>query len=548
MKRTFAVALCVMLLFGMLPLGVGAQEEDQPFSVREMVMQQAHDSYYRSRATAGRSSFHGSCGLMVSHQLYNLGINKRCIIFDGNDQYDYYSGLETTTGGYYINTYPSEGYTLEEALLAVSDNGKRDVRNVLVGFQWTNTEAGYRYGHAVLINGIVGGLVYFVESFDSALGGTEGSIISCSIKEFVKYYDKWTQFEGLVHFGMGTYHDVCPNVSTDLTVQTRFPTILRSEPAVVGQQDCVRLRSVAAGERLRATAIYEAERAYYYRVETNDGYGFVPAGAVSLLQVNTQGLTVSGFELSGQLEPGTVPAFAGMVSAAYGSVSAVEVCITDAQGQLVRRELADTQTGIAQLSALRQKLFFELLEPGTYQVDIYASRACPVVVGSATTTYDTRVQLSSHRLQVGGTARNTLSSSVTLKPRMDGWFQEMGKWYLYENGRPVTGWVTYLGVRYYLQPNGAVTTGAQTVDGKQLYFSATGALVTGWLTCEGKTGYRAADGTSLTGWQELEGKLYCFDDDGVMLTDTEQSRDGITYLLAKDGVATVKPAEETENG
>ena len=547
MKKALTALLCVMVLLGALPRQVGALKgEGQHFSLRETVTQQAHDSYYRSRATAGKTSFHGKCGLMVSHQMYNLGINKSCIVFDGNDQYDYYADREKTSGGYYINAYPSEAYNLEEALLAVTDNGTRDVQNILVGFQWTNTVAGARYGHAVFINGIVGGTVYFVESFPCSLGGAEGRVISCSIKKFANYYDKWTRFEGLVHFGSGSYHDICPNISTDLTVQTRFATVLRSEPAVIGKQGCVRLRSVAAGERLRVTAIYEAERTYYYRVQTNEGFGFIAAGAVSLLKVNTQGLILSGLVLSRYMKPGELPALSGTVTDGYGSLSSVEVCITDEQGQLIRRELMDTEENTAQLSELREGLWFDLLESGVYQVELYASRACTVVTGNRTATYYARMQLCSRTLQVGGNPRDALQTAQNPQVEQEGWFRKYGTWYCYEDGEPCTGWVTHLGVRYYLKENGSVTTGVQTIDGQSLYFSAGGALVTGWLTLENKTGYRAADGTAVTGWQELEGKLYCFGEDGVMLTDTEQIKDGIAYLIAKDGTATVKPIENQE--
>ncbi len=548
MKKVLAAVLSAALLLGLLPLTVAAtQEERQPFSLRETVMQQAHDSYYRSRATAGKTSFHGKCGLMVSHQLYNLGIIKSRMVFDGNDQYDYYAAREMTSGGYYISSYSAAEYSLKEALLAVTDNGTRDVQNILVGFQWTNTEAGAKYGHAMLINGIVGGTVYFVESFDCALGGKEGTVIQCSIGEFAKYYDRWTSFEGIVHFGSGTYYDICPNISTDLTVQTRFPTILRSEPAVVGRQGCVRLRSVAAGERLHATAIYESERTYYYRVETNEGFGFVAAGAVSLLQVNTRGVSVAGLKLAKQIKPGTVPALEGKVTDTYGTLSSIEVCITDEQGQMIRRELMDVEDATGDLSGLRDGLWFDLLEPGVYQVDIYASRACPVVVGSYTDSYYSRVLASSRRLQVGGHPIDARQTTKPQQTRPDGWFWEQGTWYCYENQRPCTGWVTNLGVRYYLQADGSVTVGAQTIEDKQLYFSATGALVTGWHTMEGKTYYRAADGTARTGWQTLEGKLYCFGEDGVMLTDTEQAKDGKTYIIAKDGTAEQKETE-IENG
>ena len=549
MKKAFALILCVALLLAM-PVNGAEEMEQQPFSLRDAVIQEAHDSYYASRSTAGKRSFHGTCGLMVSHQLYNLGINKRCIVFDGNDHYDYYADREKTSGGYYITPYSAGEYNLEEALMAVSLNGQRDVKNVLVGFQWTNTEAGAKYGHVMLINGIIGGQVYFVESFPCPLGGPEGKVISCSIQKFAKYYNKWTAFEGLIHFGTGTYHDVCPSTPTDLMVQTRFSTVLRSEPAVVGQQGCVRLRSVAAGERFRATAIYESGRAYYYRVETNDGFGFLPASATGLLQVNTEGLYLTDFALSRQIPPGKVPVLRGTITDNHGGLSSLEVCITDTQGQLVRRELIDTQEYSGQLGLLKHELFFDLLEPGNYQVDVYATRSCSVVSGNSLVSQYARALLSSRSLYIGSNPREGMEGARILRPQQDGWFWKNGTWYCYENGSPLTGWVTRLGVRYYLRADGAVTTGAQTVEGKQLYFSAGGALVTGWLLQEGKTGYRAEDGTAVTGWQTLEGTRCYFDEDGVMLTNVELEQDGVLYVIDENGAATAKPTEkqEAQNG
>lgn len=549
MKRIAIVLFCAMLIFGMLSFGVAAEEEEiESFSLRDTVIEQARTSYYHSRASAGKISFHGKCGLMVGHQLYNLGINKRCIVFDGNDNYDHYSSIKRTTGGYYTNAYSAGEYDLYGALMAVTDQGTRDVQNILVGFQWTNTEAGGKYGHAMFINGIVGGTVYFVESFDCSLGGKEGTVLSCSMKEFAKYYDRWTIFEGIVHFGSGTYYDICPNVSTDLTVQTRFPTTLRSEPAVIGKQGCVRLRSVAAGERLHATAIYRAERTMYYRVETNEGFGFVNAAAVSLLQVNTQGLTLSDMVLSQQVQTGQAPVLEGRIADARGKLSSIEICIADTQGQLVRREIQEVEDSTASLGVLRDALWFGLLEPGVYQLETYASRECAVVVGNDTGSEYTRVLLDSRKLQIGGDPRGISQSALRETTVGDGWFLNQGIWYCYADGKPCTGWVTRFGVRYYLQEDGSVTTGEQVIDGQSLYFSATGALVTGWLTLEGKTCYRSAEGTPATGWQTVEGKLYCFGEDGVMLTDTEQEKEGIPYRIAKDGTAKIIEKQETENG
>lgn len=523
MKKRIAAALAAALLMGLLPLqALALDTEETQASLIETVKQEASNSYYRSRRTAGVSSFHGKCGMMVGHQLYNLGINTKLRSFNGNDHYDYYEGRKVTSGGYYIQTYSSEQYTLGQALQALSHNGTWNVRNVLVGFQWTKTEAGRKYGHAMFINGIIDGQVYFVESFDCPLGGAEGQVIRCSIKEFAKYFDRWTQFEGLVHFGTGNYHDVCPHVTTDLLVQTRFSATLRSEPAVVGDQGCVRLRSVAAGERLHATAIYQAEDALYYRVDTTEGYAFIPASAVSVLQISTEGLQLQDFAMSSYLTPGTVPVLKGTVTDSYGSNCCVEVSITDSRGSAVRQGQTE-QLPAASLKKLTEQLTFDLLELGEYQVDIYAGRSTPMVRGGSIAETYVRTQVYRGQLQVGGDPRQVVLPRLITQPERDGWFWAQGTWYCYENGEPRTGWVDHLGVRYYLQIDGSVTTGAQRIEGKSLYFSAGGALITGWLTLEGSTSYRLEDGTAVTGWKKIDGKHYYFDDNGVMLTEEAQN-------------------------
>ena len=176
-------------------------------ALQKQVIKEAKDSYIKSLASVGQETFHGMCGQMVAHQLYHLKINKYVISNDGRDQYDYYMYRDKTTGGRPIAAYGMESYTLKEALNAVSNYGTRNVRNILVGFQWTSTEADGQFGHVVLINGIVDGTVYFVESFDFSIEGKlrkEGEVVSCSIDSFVKYFDKWTKFDGLIHFGGGT--------------------------------------------------------------------------------------------------------------------------------------------------------------------------------------------------------------------------------------------------------------------------------------------------------------------------------------------------------
>ena len=295
MKKLFVLLCALSLLVAALAFPVSANADmKRPLwpAAMESVLEgedlvdavgdAAVNSYWLSQKTAGRTSFQGWCGLMTSHQLYNLGINKRLVVNDGNGQFDYYSSREMTTGGYYINSYSANEYTLEEALNAVTDYGNKDVFNILVGFQWTHTEAGGIYGHAVIINGIIDGYVYFVESYDSRFG-IQGALLTCTTQEFAAYYRPWTLFEGIIHFGYGEFSNVCPTTATDLVVQARFPTVLRSQPAMLGKKGSERIRDVQAGEKFRAIALCLDTRGEYYKVLTNEGVGFINVHAVSLL-------------------------------------------------------------------------------------------------------------------------------------------------------------------------------------------------------------------------------------------------------------------------
>ena len=226
MRRIVLFFVAFLLIFAALPFGAFAEETTETKALSPLaqeVITEARETFVKAQRFAGKRSFHGKCGLFVATQLRVLGINTKRVSFNGNDSYDYYADLESTTGGYYVMSYSGIEYDLLSALQEVSDYGKKDVRNILVGFQWTNTRAGSKYGHVMLINGIIDGTVYFVESFDSALGGKEGTVLQCSIEEFAASYNKWTRFDGLVHFGNKNYYDVCVSKNTDLTLQARFP-------------------------------------------------------------------------------------------------------------------------------------------------------------------------------------------------------------------------------------------------------------------------------------------------------------------------------------
>lgn len=399
MKRIIAIFVTVLLIFAALPVSY-AEETNKLSSLEQEVIQEARDTYIKAQRFAGKSSFHGKCGLFVGTQLRCLGINTKRICFDGNDSYDYYARLDMTTGGYYALPYSAEEYDLLGALQAVSDNGKRNVRNILVGFQWTNTQAGRKFGHVMLINGIINGTVYFVESFGSALGGPEGTVLQCSMETFANSYNKWTRFDGLVHFGAGNYYDVCQRKTTDLTVQARFSASLRSQPALEGKRGCEIQGTVAPGERFRATAIFNDGRSQYYQVETEAGIGFVSCNAMHLLKVNEAGVVLTEETFSNTLKAGKTGSFSGTVTDTVGQIDYIEVCITNSADQPVRWEMVEVGQENAQLSRLRGELFFDLLEADKYRVDIYVIRGCPAVSRGSEGYQSARILLKSYPLQV----------------------------------------------------------------------------------------------------------------------------------------------------
>ena len=383
--RKIWIFLFAMLLLVTSVCPVVAEEEKITPDIT--LVHEARDLYDQCLLAAGRESFHGFCGLATSYQLWKLGINESLEIHDGNKQFDAYSVMQMTSGGYTVQAYGAPEYTLQTALDAITASGKKDVKNLLVGFQWTNTEAGATYGHACVVNAIEDGVVYFTESFDYAMGYMEGQTITCTIDKFVEFFADWTTFEGVIYFGEKQYSDSCAATEADTYLQLRFDSNLRSQPCLIGENDCTRIRNLSAGELLYTTGIYENEYGdRFYQVTEGETVGYVSANAV--------------------FEAPAVP---------------------------------------------------------------------------------------------------------------EGWTQENGKWYCYENGQPRTGWVVRLGVNYYLQADGSATTGWAEVEGKRRYFSPTGALCRGWITDLNGTFYQGADGALLTGLQIIEGNAYHFSGEGVLL-------------------------------
>lgn len=537
MKKVMILLSIALLLSSSVFLANATEPE---LTRDEALVQEAKQLYKQCLYASGRESFRGMCGLMTSYQLWKLGINESLEVHDGNKQFDAYKTRTVTTGGHDVKVYSAEDVSLLEALNAITYEGTRDARNILVCFQWTNTEAGNSFGHACVINAIQDGTVYFTESFDYAMGKMEGQVITCSMEKFAEFFSDWTSYEGCIDFGTRQYANLCQSYGTDLYVQLRFESNLRSQPCLIGQNDCQRLRSLTPGELLHATGVFVNEDGdLFYRIDDGQIIGYVSANAVYLLQLNEQGVTLKNAGIPLSIEPGEAPHFSGAVAAAGSQIRKLQMEITDRAGTVVLQGQVDVLGNSCDLNVLSQQIPLNTLTAGSYSITLSAEVSYATAEGTELTMVPICQELLQQTLYVGESAQVVSAEQTETVP--DGWFLEKGTWYCYENGQPCTGWVTRIGVDYYLKEDGSVTTGWLEADEGIRYFSATGALCSGWVTTREGIYYFIDEGVMATGLQQIEEKLYWFKPDGRLLTGGTVTHGDTVYNIRKDGTAV--PAE-----
>jgi len=242
--------------------------------------------------TGSVKSISGYCGVYSGYSLWLMGITAGAYTVNGNDQFDYYKDMSVTDMGYRVMAHGAHEGTMEQILNKLTNNGRQDVYNILLGFHWTETAAGSKFGHTLVIHAIIDGMVYAGESYDCPLAPA-GSPIICTIQEFCDYYSSWTLFEGLIHFARD-YEDYCTGYQAELYGMSAQNAQLLSIPCVEGMEGSTVLRTVPAGERLHITAmVCNPYGQFYYRVEEEDRNGYIAVDAVrwefSLLWNRQQG-------------------------------------------------------------------------------------------------------------------------------------------------------------------------------------------------------------------------------------------------------------------
>lgn len=376
--RCLCAVLAVVLTVSMaLPAAVGAVGA----SAME-IEQQIIRTYKQARSYYGKTSFDGYCAALVGAQLYLLGITTAVNGGNGNDKFDIYDAQTVTSGGYHVRSYPAASYTLAQALDAITDGGTRDVYNLLVGFQETRSSLGRRYGHALVVHAILDGTAYFVESYAVTLGGRyypEGTPISCSIEEFVRYYDATTvRFDGVIHFSQQRYSDLCRSYPAHAVV-TATGGVLRSEPCEAAvDSSSEQVRSLISGEELTVTGLYQnTQGEFWYQV---GDAGYVRATATRLAEQLFGDITVADADVPAVLRQGRGAQIKGTVKARYNVISTLraQVYRLEQEEKQVINATETVEGRQAQLagSTLSGDLTFRKLPLGDYRFDLSA------VVGS----------------------------------------------------------------------------------------------------------------------------------------------------------------------
>ena len=520
-KRIIAGLLSLLLVVSLLPFATSAATELEKKQIKKLITNDYHSTRYATQM----KDLGGYCGMLSSWQLYYQGVNTYPISNDGKRQFDYYKDMEKTSGGYRVRAYSAKEYTLAEALNKVSAYGTRDVYNILVGFERTSTQAGAIYGHAVLVYAILDGMVYFTEGFSTSMGTTAGQPICISIPEFVRYYDDWTIFDGIIVFGQRGYLDACASYACNMLAETIEQTQLLSKPAPQGQEQSKVLRTVRAGERVLVTGLYQdSAKRYYYQVDDSGITGYMYAGMLTPEQF----LWDSIYLYNGSITDGIIYGEYTEVAEVYAEVQRLDQFITRSQSLSKGSGKYDLKKDFYE-----QVLNLSTLPEGAYRCLIRATGRNFYIADGQLAMVKEEIQLVNEGFHVGK-PRSVIPEEPTMEePFADGWSYRQGKLYCYEDGLPVTGWVSYHGIDYYLQEDGSAANGWVTIDGRERYFSATGALQTGWVYTQRGTYYLLESGLRAHGVCAIAGMQYVFSESGRLMepvrnnNPVSSNRDGI---------------------
>ena len=580
--RILPLMLALILIFALAPTSQTAAVQ----SKEDKILQQITDIYAKALKASGRYSFRGYCGAFVNRHMNLLGITTNVNTANGNQQYNLYADMEMTNGGYRVEALSSKKYSMKEALNYLTSNGTVDVYNLIVGFQYTNTTAGKKYGHATFVHAILDGKVYFSESYSTTINGTyyaEGSPIVLTIDQFYKYYKDWTTYEGVVHFGLKTYQDACEFLPAYLYVTVNKDAQLYSAACTPDvDKSSVSVRSLKAGERLSVIGMYRNTKGqYWYQVEDAE-ICYVLAEDTDLETLRHDDVTVSGVSAPTEQRQGNIFDIKGNIKSTYNSICSVRAqvfTITDSglKHWMTTTDVVENNSYSLSYSVVSNRMAFRLLDLGNYRYEMavvvsnnyvedgllqtqYTTlklwcsdfRVVAKKGGSASVQFDTcggTAGLNAAELELGATI-GELPQANRDGYHFLGWYTEVDggelvrEDYIVESNMTlyahwaeatdITGWFMDNGRPYYVL-EGQRVIGFFQVDGITYYQTEEGFLATGWMDLDETRYYFNTNGSMMLGWLEIDRCFYYFGADGTATIGWAEI-DGNTYYFGDNCV------------
>lgn len=589
-KRILALVMALVLVAGAFPVSADAVTRPSNTAKGEQIKQQITTIYRQALRRNGTKSLQGYCGRATDYQAFLLGINKTLEFKNGNVQYDRYAKMDVTSGGYKVNTYPATSYTLEQALLAASYNGTKNIYNLIVGFQKTSSAAGKLYGHACYIHAIIDGKVYFTESYRITIGSRsykEGSAVVATIKEFAEEYASAT-FEGLVHFTETTYADECKSYPAHLYVQVTQDTMIQTDPHTTEAGISKPLRGADAGDRLEVIGLFQNSKGeYWYRVQEKFSYGYVPAQDVKTLGFCDDDVTIKSVTAPTRLYRGKTHVVRGQIGTKYNQIDSVVVKVytrSTAKTYLQKTVNVNSKSYNLNNNTVNNAMDFRDLKNGDYIYKIIANVESYYVENGTLHNHKTSVTLWTSEFLVnrssttyrkvtfnanGGTTTMNQApvankGKLAILPtatrpgyRFEGWYTSSGtkvtlnttfkknttvyaRWTA--EAPEIDGWHKVDG-EWFLYSKGQKVTGWHQEGNATFYLTDKGMLNNGWNQIDGKTYYFGLSGEMQQGWLDLDGFRYYLDETGNPISGWKIV-DGKEYLFDANGLMQTGWAED----
>ncbi len=570
MKRRF---LCAIVLFALVAAILPAPVQATSDYTANQIEKQITTTYNAAKNHAGLSSFNGLCATLVGWQMYLLGIDAEMICRDGKDEFDLYRYMGITTGGYTIKTYPSPSYTLRSALYEITQNGKVDAYNIMVGFERTDTELGKRFGHAVLIHAIIGGEVYFTECYSTSLDGkywAEGSAIHCSIDTFCDSYNRWTVFDGIAYFGVRNYADLCESYPASMYAMVTQTTSVYTEPSDIHAQPTVKSGSyILAGEIVAVDTLLKTPGGKFWYGLADGTY--VPAEMLAYAAARYDDIVIKNLQVPTALRQGSGHLFQGILSSKSCQLDSVEVSVYAHDESYTEPIMSGTlQSGSHSINLNNWKLdrnfMFRSLSAGKYRVQIDVVATTYVLKNGAPFAKQELVTLWNSNMQIvadwgayatvsfdgngGAVSLNqdvlAVGNSIEILPTASSSKGQFAFWSFDKEGtQPVTSQTPIeTSVTLYAQwkDGTCALSGWHHTENGWVYYE-NGAVKNGWVSFAGLTLYQMSDGSRAAEWKYIDNTWYYFTSNGILSSKTQGEQK--LELLSNFIPASSMPMEQT---